>query len=179
MGKVRKPTYSRYILHSILQSSLNFVSLLGWLVLGPYESMFLEELTKINVPKNPDLIDVLNVSTLDETDEMMQELMERIQNGDQTLNKSGEGAYQAFLGYYLGQMKRMRMKRKERLVEIANEFSASMGFQQTPALGKNMVNKMGLKGVAGLIVTNSSGPKVNSNIPPKREGRTKPRRKRN
>ena len=54
-----------------------------------------------------------------------------------------------------------------------------MGFQQTPALGKNMVNKMGLKGVAGLIVTNSSGPKVNSNIPPKREGRTKPRRKRN
>jgi len=144
----------------------------GWLVLGPFESLFLEELKKIKIGKNQELIDLLNKSTLDETDETMQSLLDRVQNGDQVLNKSGEGAYQAFLGYYLGQMKRMRMKRKEKLVEIANDFSSSMGFRSPPVLGKNMVGKMGLKGVEGLLV--SKGEKnVNSNAQPKRDGRTK------
>ena len=149
----------------------------GWLVLGPFESMFLEELTKITIPKNPQLIDLLNKSTLDETDDVMQSLMERVQNGDQVLNKSGEGSYQAFMGYYLGQMKRMRMNRKERLVEIANEFSASMGFRNPPALGANMVKKMGLAGVDGIFVSNKA--KVNSNTSPKKgDGRTKPKKER-
>ncbi|KAK1739908.1 ATP-dependent RNA helicase, partial [Skeletonema marinoi] len=148
----------------------------GWLLLGPFESLFLEELTKITIPKNPELIDLLNKDTLDETDDVMQRLMERVQNGDQVLNKSGEGAYQAFLGYYLGQMKRMRMQRKERLVEIANEFSASMGFRNAPALGANMVKKMGLAGIDGIFVTKKA--KVNSNVPPKKDGRTRPKKER-
>jgi len=135
----------------------------GWLVLGPFESLFLEELKGIEITKNMDLIDVLNTSTLDETDDSMQELLERVQNGDQILVKSGEGAYQAFLGYYLGQMNRMRMKRKEQLVQLANEFSGAMGFRETPTLGKNMVGKMGLKGVAGLVVSASKDKVNNSN----------------
>ena len=57
----------------------------GWLVLG-------------SVPKNRELIDLINSCVLDETDERMQELLERVQNGDSILVKSGEGAYQAFLG---------------------------------------------------------------------------------
>jgi ATP-dependent RNA helicase MSS116 len=154
----------------------------GWLVLAPFESLFLEELTEISIPKNPELTDLLKKSstTLDETDDIMKSLMERIQNGDQVLNKSGEGAYQAFLGYYLGQMKRVRMNRKERLVEIANEFAASMGFRNTPAMGGNMVKKMGLDGVTGIFVSKSAtgGGKVNSNIPPKRDGRSRPKKER-
>lgn len=152
----------------------------GWLILANFESLFLEELTKIDIPKNPELIDILNKPTLDEADNIMQSLLQRIQNGDQMLNKSGEGAYQAFLGYYLGQMKRIRMKRKERLVEIANEFSASMGFQSPPVLGGNMVKKMGLDGVAGLLVGKSEGGKGGgrSHTPPKRDGRSRPSSKR-
>ena len=115
----------------------------------------------------------MNKSTLDETDETMQSLLDRVQNGDQVLNKSGEGAYQAFLGYYLGQMKRMRMKRKEKLVEIANDFSSSMGFRSPPVLGKHMVGKMGIKGVEGLLVSKGEKKHVNSNAQPKRDGRTK------
>ena len=149
----------------------------GWLVLGPFESLFLEELTKIPIPKNTKLIDLLNKTTLDETDDIMQSLLERVQNGDQVLNKSGEGAYQAFLGYYLGQMKRMRMKRKERLVEIAADFSASMGFRNTPKLGQNMVKKMGLLGVDGIAVSKTTGGKANSNMSPKKDGRTRPKKK--
>ena len=64
--------------------------------------MFLEELTAISVPKNRELIDVLNVSTLDELDDFMMELMERIKNGCPTLAKSGEGAYQASLCLAIG-----------------------------------------------------------------------------
>ena len=149
----------------------------GWLILGPFESLFLEELKKINVPKNLNLIELLNKSALDETDEVMLQLMKRVQGGDQVLNKSGEGAYQAFLGYYLSNMKRIRMKRKETLVGIANEFSASMGFSRVPLLAKNMVNKMGLGGVSGLAIKSSGGGNAN-NTHKKKNDRSKPMTKR-
>lgn len=149
----------------------------GWLILGPFESLFLEELKKINVPKNLNLIELLNKSALDETDEVMLQLMKRVQGGDQVLNKSGEGAYQAFLGYYLSNMKRIRMKRKETLVGIANEFSASMGFSRVPLLAKNMVNKMGLGGVSGLAIKSSGGGNSN-NTHKKKDDRSKPMTKR-
>eukprot|EP00571_Detonula_confervacea_P012830 CAMPEP_0172300926 /NCGR_PEP_ID=MMETSP1058-20130122/2922_1 /TAXON_ID=83371 /ORGANISM="Detonula confervacea, Strain CCMP 353" /LENGTH=676 /DNA_ID=CAMNT_0013010875 /DNA_START=1 /DNA_END=2031 /DNA_ORIENTATION=- len=143
----------------------------GWLVLGPFESLFLGELKNIDVPKNPALIDLLNKTTKDETDDLLLELLERVQNGDQILVKSGEGAYQAFLGYYIGQMKRMKMNRKESLVDVANEFSSAMGFRSPPVLGKNMVGKMGLKNVVGLTVSNQPVDRGNSNKPPSKFGR--------
>lgn len=173
------PSSKEQYIHRLGRTGRANASGKGWLILCSFESLFLEELIKIDIPKNPELIDILNKSTLDEADNIMQSLLERIQNGDQMLNKSGEGAYQAFLGYYLGQMKRIRMKRKERLVEIANEFSASMGFQNPPILGGNMVKKMGLEGVAGLRVGKSGGGKGGrSHTPPKRDGRSRPSSKR-
>lgn len=123
----------------------------GWLVLGPFESLFLEELKNINVPRDPNLAQILSESAVD-TDDTIQEMKDRIGGGDKTLSVSGQGAYQAFLGYYLGQMKRMKMKDKHVLVKIANEFSSAMGFREVPALGKNMVVKMGLKGVSGIVI---------------------------
>merc|ERR1719203_1074191 len=41
----------------------------GWLVLGPFESLFLGELKNIDVPLNPVLRDLLNKATMDETDD--------------------------------------------------------------------------------------------------------------
>jgi ATP-dependent RNA helicase MSS116 len=173
------PSSKEQYIHRLGRTGRANASGKGWLILCSFEGLFLEELTKIDIPKNPELIDLLNKSSLDETDNIMQSLLERIQNGDQMLNKSGEGAYQAFLGYYLGQMKRIRMKRKERLVDIANEFSASMGFENPPVLGGNMVKKMGLDGVAGLLVGKSGGGKSGrSHTPPKRDGRSRPSSKR-
>jgi superfamily II DNA/RNA helicase len=62
--------------------------------------------------------------------------------------KTKEMAYQAWLGYYnsakgVGQD-------KPRLVELAREFSESMGLAEPPALLKRTIGKMGLKGVPGL-----------------------------
>ena len=138
----------------------------GWLLLTSFESMFLEELKGIDITTDMALVELLNKDEVDETDDQMLSLLKRVQDGDQDLVKSGEGAYQAFLGYYLGQMKRLRMKRKERLVEIANQLSSSMGFRQPPKLNKNMIGKMGLKGIPGLLVSSDTGGA------PKQDGRS-------
>mmetsp|Transcript_35568 Transcript_35568/g.77894 ORF Transcript_35568/g.77894 Transcript_35568/m.77894 type:complete len:740 (+) Transcript_35568:260-2479(+) len=155
----------------------------GWLILAPFESLFLEELKNIDVPRDPDLAQILSQAASDDTNDIIQEMKERIGGGDKTLSVSGQGAYQAFLGYYLGQMKRLKIKDKKALVNIANEFSSAMGFRQVPALGKNMVGKMGLKGVSGIFVkAPGEGDGQNHQITPKRghlDGRrgTRPKRK--
>lgn len=126
----------------------------GWLILGgPFETPFLGELKQFDVPINSALTDVLHLDDDDKNEELMQVLKNKIGNSkDHDLAKSGEGAYQAFLGYYLGQMKRLNMNKKETLVEIVNEFSTAMGFLRPPTLAKNMVGKMGLKGIPGISV---------------------------
>lgn len=126
----------------------------GWLILGGFETPFLEELKQFDVPINSALTDVLH---LDDDDDESQELMRILTNKvgnskDHDLAKSGEGAYQAFLGFYLGQIKRLNIDEKETLVEIANKFSTAMGFRRPPTLAKNMVGKMGLKGIPGISV---------------------------
>ena len=61
-----------------------------------------------------------------------------------------EAAYQAWLGYYKSQKKIARDT--TRLVELANEFSRSMGLDTPPAIPINVIGKMGLKNVPGLRV---------------------------
>ena len=90
-----------------------------------------------------------------ETQDLLDIAISKIQRDTKFLS-SAQGAYQAFLGYYLGQMKRMKMKSKETLVWHANEFASQMGMTQVPSLGKNMVGKMGLKGVAGIVLKTAS-----------------------
>ena len=53
-----------------------------------------------------------------------------------------------------------------------------MGFRNVPALGANMVKKMGLVGIDGIFVSKKAGAKANSNVPPKRDGRTRPKKER-
>jgi ATP-dependent RNA helicase MSS116 len=124
----------------------------GWLVLSSWESLFLQELKGLEIPVNDELHQLMESPLSVETEELLEPTRERIRNGDKVLSKSAKGAYQAFLGYYLGQMKRMKMKRKEDLVRIANEFAALSGLHEPPPLTAQMVGKMGLKGVDGLNV---------------------------
>ena len=62
--------------------------------------------------------------------------------------RNKEAAYQAWLGYYNSQ--KMIGRDKDRLVELANEFSRSMGLDNPPAIPKLILGKMGLKNVPGL-----------------------------
>lgn len=58
-------------------------------------------------------------------------------------------AYQAWLGYY-NNAKGVGGN-KTRLVQLANEFSRSMGLDTPPAIKKVTLGKMGLKNVPGLL----------------------------
>jgi len=125
----------------------------GWLVLQDWESSFLSELKGVDIPENEGLVSrVIEEEISEESQVMVSEVQRRVRGGDGVLSKSGSAAYAAFLGYYKGQMKRMRMSQAEILVGIANDFALSSGFAEPPQLQKSTVGKMGLKGVAGLNI---------------------------
>ena len=62
--------------------------------------------------------------------------------------KTGEQAYQAWLGFYNSQ-RQVRWGKPE-LVQQANRYAQVIGLTYQPALEKKTIGKMGLKGVPGL-----------------------------
>lgn len=125
-------------------------------MLSEWEASFLRELKGVDIPADNELIQLLGSPISSESQSVVEEVQRRVRTGDKVLSKSAKGAYQAFLGYYLGQMKRMKMRRKEELVDIANEFAGLTGLEETPSLTRQLVGKMGLNGVSGLNISGSS-----------------------
>jgi ATP-dependent RNA helicase MSS116 len=70
---------------------------------------------------------------------------------DKGLRNSAEQAYRAWLGYYNGQLKKVRWDKKK-LVEQANLWASEIGLPEQPSIEKRTVGKMGLKGVPGLKI---------------------------
>eukprot|EP00951_Prasinocladus_malaysianus_P032207 scaffold312504_cov41-Prasinocladus_malaysianus.AAC.2 len=68
---------------------------------------------------------------------------------------TGEKAYQAWLGYYNGQLKRLRW-RKEDLVAAGNEWIGLVG-QPVPEMEAKTLGKMGLRGVEGIRERSKGG----------------------
>jgi ATP-dependent RNA helicase MSS116 len=125
----------------------------GWLVLSDWESKFLKELKGVEIPLNEELQELIaNQQISPQSRDQMEAIRRRVRAGDQVLTGSATGAYQAFLGYYLGQMKRMGMNRKEELVDIANDFASLAGLSGPPELSRDLIGKMGLKGVGGINI---------------------------
>lgn len=65
------------------------------------------------------------------------------------LVKASCQAYQAWLGFYNGQARKLGWSSTQ-LVEAANAFAQFLGLTQPPPLRRRTVGKMGLKGVRGL-----------------------------
>ncbi|CAN4108404.1 unnamed protein product [Withania somnifera] len=108
----------------------------GILLLAPWEEFFLPTIKDLPISKAPvPLIDP-------ETKEKVERALSHIDM------KSKESAYQAWLGYY--NSNRSIGKDKYRLVELANEFSRTMGLDNPPAIPKLVLGKMGLKNIPGL-----------------------------
>jgi ATP-dependent RNA helicase MSS116 len=68
-----------------------------------------------------------------------------------SLKAGAEQAYQAYLGFYNSNLRKLGWT-KEHLVQEAALFAKSIGLKETPFLLKKTVGKMGLKGVPGLRV---------------------------
>ena len=134
------------------------------MILGPFEAAFLRELKGLKIPENPELADLLQSPMDGNTQEQLDSAFRK----NQRLTKIGRAAYQSFLGYYLGQMKRIQMKQKDTLVGVANDMSEQMRLDQVPGLTARLVGKMGLKGVRGIRieeVSNSGGSHHQGNGP--------------
>jgi ATP-dependent RNA helicase MSS116 len=142
---------------------------IGWLILGPFESLFLQELKGLTVPRNDELMELLTDSIDADTDDIVKSATTRIRDSKKR-QSSAKGAYQAFLGFYLGKMKRIKMRNKDELVSVANEFSFEMGLPEVPTLSKNLVGKMGLKGVRGVSLETSNNDMRNDKRRQRRAG---------
>ncbi|KAI3498224.1 hypothetical protein L1887_33994 [Cichorium endivia] len=108
----------------------------GILLLAPWEQFFLSTLKDLPISK----------ADLPLVDPDTKKKVEKALSNVQMKNK--ESAYQAWLGYY--NSNKTIGKDKYKLVELANEFSRSMGLDNPPAIPRLVLGKMGLKNVPGL-----------------------------
>ncbi|XP_047340830.1 DEAD-box ATP-dependent RNA helicase 31 isoform X2 [Impatiens glandulifera] len=108
----------------------------GILMLAPWENSFLSTVKDLPISKgSPPMIDP-------ETKKKVERALSNVEM------KNKESAYQAWLGYY--NSSKVVGKDKYRLVELANEFSRSMGLDKPPAIPKLVLGKMGLRNIPGL-----------------------------
>ncbi|XP_014516672.1 DEAD-box ATP-dependent RNA helicase 31 [Vigna radiata var. radiata] len=109
----------------------------GILLLAPWEEFFLSTVKDLPIEKAP------VVPSVDpDTKRKVEKALSHVDM------KNKEAAYQAWLGYYNSNKKVGRDK--YRLVELANEFSRSMGLDNPPAIPKLVLGKMGLRNIPGL-----------------------------
>lgn len=66
------------------------------------------------------------------------------------LEKSAQQSYQAWLGFYNGKTKALKLK-SEGLVKLAADYSYSIGLDEVPKLEKRTLKKMNLLGVPGIV----------------------------
>ncbi|GAV70822.1 DEAD domain-containing protein/Helicase_C domain-containing protein [Cephalotus follicularis] len=108
----------------------------GILLLAPWEEFFLSSIKDLPITKAP-------VPSVDpDTKKNVERALSHVEM------KNKEAAYQAWLGFY--NSNKGVGRDKYRLVELANEFSRSMGLDNPPAIPKLVLGKMGLKNVPGL-----------------------------
>ncbi|XP_073291174.1 DEAD-box ATP-dependent RNA helicase 31-like [Primulina huaijiensis] len=108
----------------------------GVLLLAPWEEFFLSGVKDLPISKASEpLVDP-------DTTKKVERALAHVEM------KNKEAAYQAWLGYYNSNKNVGRDKC--RLVELANEFSRSMGLDNPPAISKLVLGKMGLKNIPGL-----------------------------
>ncbi|KAK3037304.1 hypothetical protein RJ639_032066 [Escallonia herrerae] len=108
----------------------------GILLLAPWEEFFLSTLKGLPITRGQ--LPMVDPDTKKKVEKAL----------SQVEMKNKEAAYQAWLGYY--NSNKIVSRDKIRLVELANEFSRSMGLDNPPAIPKLVLGKMGLRNVPGL-----------------------------
>ena len=125
----------------------------GVLLLCDFERVFLKEVCDLDITalKSPAITETEDTAEL----HAMQQLM---QSNDK-LRGSAAAAYQAFMGYYNSNVKRLKLQNKHELVKVSNEFATMLGFPEgePPALLAKTVGKMGLKGLPGIRIDREGG----------------------
>ncbi|KAF1335328.1 Dead/deah box RNA helicase, partial [Globisporangium splendens] len=114
----------------------------GILVLADFETPFLKDL--VDLPLTEKAIPADSAGKAFRTTQALTQL-----KPGSELEKSAQQSYQAFLGFYNSNQKKLGLD-KETLVELAEHYSHLVGLDETPRLDKKILRKMGLFGVKGL-----------------------------
>ena len=123
----------------------------GLLVLLPFESRFLSELKGLGVASNDEVSSKLSEFVEEDCPEWMQQNYSKVQSGGNKLANSAQLAYLSFLGYYLGQVKRIQNGTKNNVVSLSSEFSQAIGLANVPSIPRKLITKMELVGVSGVV----------------------------
>jgi hypothetical protein len=82
---------------------------------------------------------------------MLQPVRHCIQSGNIKLRSSAEGAYRAFLVYYMSRADALGLT-TEQIVESANQFAASIGLTKLPSFSAKTAKKLNLVGIEGISI---------------------------
>jgi ATP-dependent RNA helicase MSS116, mitochondrial len=151
--QVGAPSEKAQYIHRLGRTARAGQAGVGILLLSDFERSFLGELQDLEVTPVTTL-----TLTEDEAAAERQHFQQVLAN-DEKLRNSAGAAYQAFLGYYNSNVRRLRLNSKNELVQIANEYATVIGFPEgdPPALQAKTVGKMGLKGVPGIKIEKAEG----------------------
>jgi len=124
----------------------------GIIILSDFERVFLQDIADFNVEP------ITGMTLTSEEAQQEQERLHQLLSSNEALEQSAKAAYQAFLGYYNSNIRRLKIKGKDDLVRIANGYATVIGFppDDPPALQAKTVGKMGLKGVPGIKIDSSA-----------------------
>jgi ATP-dependent RNA helicase MSS116 len=119
----------------------------GGLLLADYERDYMVKKELSDMP--------LELIPVPSTDKAVSAAVQAIRNvsSKRDLTVSAEQAYRAWLGYYNGQLKKVKWDKKT-LVQQANMWGKEIGLSRQPSLQKKTIGKMGLRGTPGLIIEN-------------------------
>ncbi|XP_022733435.1 DEAD-box ATP-dependent RNA helicase 31-like isoform X2 [Durio zibethinus] len=134
--KVGLPSDRQQYIHRLGRTGRKGKEGQGLLLLAPWEEFFISSIKDLPITKTP-------LPSVDpDTKKKVERALSNVEMGIK------ESAYQAWLGYYNSDKNVGRDK--YRLVELANEFSRSMGLDNPPAIPKLVLSKMGLRNTPGL-----------------------------
>jgi len=121
----------------------------GVLLLSPFETCLLRDLKDLPIQR------VAAQDVQQWTQEPLRPALAKslvvVDKKGSNLHVAAQQAYQAFLGYYNSNLRRIKWSKTE-LVKQANEYASFLGLSSQPELLRRTVGKMGLKGVPGLQV---------------------------
>lgn len=87
----------------------------------------------------------------EEVNAMMLNARNRIRSGDAKLNSSAEGAYRAFLAYYVARIDALGVTREE-IVQSANLFVKSVGLVTMPKVSEKVAKNLNLVEINGISI---------------------------
>lgn len=85
----------------------------GWLVLGPFESLFLQELKGVNIPRNDELLDLLESPMEPKTDEMFTDATDKIRN-----SKKRQASAKGLTSILLSTKRKEDTKREKKVANV-------------------------------------------------------------